>query len=396
MIPKTFSASAMHVAELCMARYKAEYIDRIPKPEVKSAATLGSTCHAALENWVLVCIVNKMQEPSLVNLETFFKIAWQENFGPIDDTNVFYTDGLDMMKNWFEFSSERVMRHKVLSLEEKRTFYLPTKAGPIPFTFIMDRLDQVSEVVFEILDYKSQRWAVNPEDLKDKIQAKAYALALAIMLKEKNIPYEEIRVRFDLLRHGSVGRPFSRAEITETYTYLIDLANKIIDTPEDDAQETLNPECIFCPVKASCGALTINLTSGGIESLDTLDKRIDKLGQIDAQTKANESLAKELSELIITAAMELDVLELTTELNRVNFPVRKTRTVDGDRVEKIIGAELFEFYGGKKITMSKFDLLMKNPKITAEQKKELIDIVGISHGNPGVKVTARSFGDDDD
>jgi hypothetical protein len=107
----------------------------------------------------------------------------------------------------------------------------------------------------------------------------------------------------------------------------------------------------------------------------------------DQQIKALKALIEESDRLIEAAARDGDVQELRTENNAVTFGQRTFRTVDADRVEMILGPELFARVGGSRsITMKAVDELLKkkNTTLTEEQKRDLRSVIGQSKGEPYV------------
>lgn len=386
MIPKTLSATSLHVAELCMARWEAEMFHR-GKGQWNTAAMLGTTVHNALEQYVKLCIMDSQFPATEKQLLEFFLMQYYATFGSggnlKEDEN--YLDGVKMLKAWFKRTDFTGV--KVLSVEIKENFPLPTSAGEIPLNYIWDRHDELSNGVLKVVDYKTNRWGINPSDLKQKLQARLYALAAAI--KYKGTDYKEIWVEFDMLRHdGPVGVSFSRDDNAETYRHIQRLAEKIIEEDEGFQNETLNPECNFCPRKAKCGALRRNILIGGIQSVDSEDL-VDLRAMMEWQKKGVGALIAELDERILAEAKELDVFSFDSDSNTLNIGVSSRRAVDADRVEKVVGEELFGKFGGRSLTMGNLDKMLKSPLLTDEQKAQIKTLIFKSHGEPRVSVKAK-------
>src|SRR5688500_1808382 len=121
MKPKTLSASSLSVAEKCMARWKTEYIDRVRGPG-GSAADLGTTCHAALEEFVTICYIadEKMPDEWMI-LKTCYDRAFPVTFGS-DFSVPEYADGIDMLMKWHKQNVPNLRGHEILSTEKKETF----------------------------------------------------------------------------------------------------------------------------------------------------------------------------------------------------------------------------------------------------------------------------------
>src|SRR5690606_25707099 len=160
--------------------------------------------------------------------------------------------------------SDGGLTNEVLSVEQKLNFPIKTSAGMIPFTYILDRLDKIENGVYEVVDYKSIRAYIRPEELKGKIQPRAYALAIQIQYPDA----EKIFVSFDMLRHNEkIGVTFTRQDNIDTYRYLQRAAERIIATDEDKTEETINEECKWCIKKTTCDTLARSVAAGTVHSL---------------------------------------------------------------------------------------------------------------------------------
>lgn len=394
MKPKTFSASAFNVAELCLARYRAEIIERGGGTSGNTAATLGTAVHGALELYVQTAILKQEQEPSLKYLIDLFKMSYMQTYGTADLDTQEYLEGYEMLCNWHERTQAGGVHDfnefKVLSCEVKENFPIKTSIGDIPFNYVWDRHDQLGESEYRVVDYKTNRWGIRPDDLKKKIQARAYGLAAQIKYPHAT----RIWVEFDMLRHdGPVGIVFSKGENAATWRFFKELAKRIIDTPDDEVQETLNGECLFCVRKTQCKALLKNIAVGGIHSVSA-PEAVDLRAQLEYQVKAAAAAIKELDTKILTEAKEQDVMEFESDLHTLQIGVSSRRAVDPEMVEMAIGPELFNKYGGRSFTITTVEKLLKGKELSDEQKKSLRGLIYQKKGEPSVKVVAKNPIDD--
>lgn len=99
MKPRTFSATAFNVADLCLARYKVEHIDRAKGPS-GVAASLGTSVHGALELFVTKCIVASDFPATLDQLLEFFRMSYMTTFSTVELDTEEYADGVEMLKAW--------------------------------------------------------------------------------------------------------------------------------------------------------------------------------------------------------------------------------------------------------------------------------------------------------
>lgn len=386
MKPKSFSATALEVAELCPARYGAENVN-YGKGIANSAASLGSTVHGALENFVKMCHLDKTHDPSIELLMDLYKMSWIAQMGNSDFENDDFRDGVEMLKAWFkrtDFSS-----FEVISCEIKENFSVTTSEGPIPFNYIWDRHDRLDENTLRVVDYKTNRWGISPDILRKKVQARCYSLAAQI--KYKDLPIERIWVEFDMLRHdGPVGVVFTREDNAATWRWLKDTAERILAMDPDNLEERLNPNCNFCVRKAKCGALNRNVAVGGIFSIASAIEAVDQRAALEYQKKGIQNLIDELDTIILAEAKENEVFEFESALNKLSIGVSSRRSIDAERVEQVIGPRLMEKYGGKSITLTNVDKMCKSADLTDEQKKQVKALIYSKQGEPSVKVSAKN------
>jgi hypothetical protein len=383
MEPKSFSATALAVAELCMARYKAEHIERT-RGIANSAASLGSSVHGALELFVQEYMKTGVL-PDIKFLLDMFRISYMTTFGTADVDTEDFAEGEAMLRAWFKRTDWEGVT--VLSCEVKENFPIPTPIGKIPFNYIWDRFDQLGPAEYRVVDYKTNKWGINPGDLKKKIQARAYGLAAQIKYPQA----ERIWVEFDMLRHeGPVGIVFTKEENAATWRFLKEKALEIVNTPDNEVVETLNPECLFCVRKQTCEAVTKNIYVGGIMSVGGASEAVDLRATLEYQAKAVASAIRELDVMILTEAKETDVLQFESDMNVLSIGVSSRRNVDAERVEHVLGPVLFNKYGGKSFAVGTVDKLLKGDELTDGQKSELRKLVYSKKGEPSVKVAPKN------
>lgn len=380
MRPKTLSASSIHVAELCLSRWRHEMLEKPPTPP-NPAAQLGTVVHNALENYVRLVYMEKAQEPDINLLRMFYVSAYSGEFGFADEQDATYLAGLDMIENWFKRTTEYLNGITVLSVESKQHFELPTSLGKIQFNYIFDRLDETAPGEYRVIDYKTSVFPVTADDLPKKIQVRVYALAVNMMFPEA----KKIWVQYDMLRHSAVGRVFEPADNRATYRYLKSVAETIIATDENNAPETLNPECRFCIKVTKCEAVRRNVTAGGHVAGD-LRSMIDEYALLRAQRDALNEACRKLEQEITSDARENEWTENEGEEARVKFSVRRMRDVDADRVQHLVPRVLWDKYGSSSITLKDFEAMLRDKSVDPELKKKLQGMVGTRVTTPSLKI----------
>lgn len=362
MQPKSLSASAGLSFEGCAARYKAEYIDRVPDLQ-GSAAGLGSSCHEALE--MFIAGGHHLLGADFQVLANMYAISYFQYFS--DRSR--YDEGLEMLRRWH--ARQDWNGREVLSTEVKETFDLKFKVDgtliTLPFTYIWDRCDKVfnkdGTYDIEVVDYKSVALPVTPEDLDSRIQPRAYGLAAQIKYPDAR----RIRVSYDLLRYDIVGTTFNRDENIATWRYLQQLAERIWRS--DGEEETLNAECRWCVRKTVCQTLRSHENGGGGLAMADFDVAIDRRAQLDSAIAALRAQLNDLDEYILQEMEDRDVLKYRTPKTEVQAAVRSQREADAERVANVIGPELMAQYGN--IGVTQLDKIIKTENLTDEQKSQL-------------------------
>jgi hypothetical protein len=392
MIPRSISATSLNVAKECLARYKAENIDRAPRGHGGSAALLGTSVHGALEAYVKTVYLDKAQQPDLDLLRMLYMKSYMDIFETRDLDSDLFRDGEEMLERWFGRVDEYLKGAEIISCEVKETFdvTVPDDAGntvTVPFNYIWDRVDSLEGGrVIRVVDYKTQRWAWSPAQLRNKPQARLYGLAAQI----KWPAAEEIWVEFDFLRHDPsvAGVRFTKDDNKETWLDLKKLLKKIVDTPDSiefSEIEQINDDCRWCVRKAGCSALQKSAFVGSARGME-LPQLIDRRAEANLQIKALKLLLEEADSLIEAAARQADTTELTTDNTVVSFSRRSRREVDADRAEIILGPELFAELGSRSLPLAAVDDLLKkkDTRLTDEQKAQLRSIIATTMGEPYV------------
>src|SRR3546814_12474558 len=130
---------------------------------------------------------------------------------------------------------------------------------------------------------------------------------------------------------------FSRDENIATWRFMKSLSEKIIQTPDDEVKETLNPECNFCIRKTSCTALRKNINVGGVMALGSAEAAVDVRAELEWQRKAVQSAIDELDEVILGQAKLRDVIKFESDYYVMSIGVRKTRSIEAENAERVNG-----------------------------------------------------------
>jgi len=392
VIPKTFSATALQIAEGCLARYKASVIDRAAD-EQGDAANVGIVLHGTLEHFVRAVFIRKDATWNLVFFMQLFHEEYDKVFGPNRDTPQ-YADAHAIAMRWYndQENHDRLSTIRILSLEAKNSFKVPAidrstgAERPLEFdvNYIMDRVEQIGPDEYRVVDYKSQWVPLTHDQLREKIQARLYALAMQIIHKNAKVVW----VEFDFLRFERIGVAFTKADNADTWRMLKRAVQRIVDTSDEDAEkaETINPECSWCVKKATCATLHSNVAAGGIHSLDAA-----AAGQLYSdilnKAKALKVLQEQLQDFLLKELITAQTLDLDLGNVRVKLKRASERVMDHAAVASILGPELSAEIG--KFTLGAIDELMKSPRLSQEQRDKLEGAITKKYGMPRAEVTVK-------
>lgn len=387
MLPKSVSASSLQVSQECLRKYKATHIDRV-SGSGNSAAMTGTAVHGALEKYVQDVYIDKIEPPSWPVMFNRYTEAFTETFGIEDWSMDEFNDGTAMLKKWLARCDLDNPEITVLNVETKESFNVPvtTTAGRanIPLNYIIDRLDQIGPNAYRVVDYKSIRVPMSHDDLRRKIQARIYALAVRIKYPNAEL----IKVEFDLLRHEPIGVILDREDQINTWRAVKSMTQRIVSAPEPPPA-TINSGCRFCPVASTCDKLLINTTHGTIESM-SLDQLASLQDRISGQAKALSELETRISDQLVEYAKENGVMEYEAGDWDVKIKVSSRRNIDQKEVFKIIGPELIKKYGT--INLTTIDRILKSDEITIDQKEKISALFYKTFGDPKATVVNRTFG----
>lgn len=372
---KSLSASAALTFEGCAARFKTEYVDKVPQPS-NSAADLGTVCHATLEDYVQLGMWKLPRKTD--DITRLYTTAYESLF----TDRARFDEGLQMCLKW-QARTDWTGR-QVISTELKETFPIKTSQGELGVTYIWDRFDDLGDGEYEVVDYKTIFAPVKPGDMKDKIQVRIYALAAQIKYPKA----KRIWVTLDLLRYEPVSVAFSRDENIETWRYLHRLAERAIAS--DGTEETLHGDCRYCVRKHVCETLQTHAAAGGALGITDPEEAAQRRYELAGAQKAIDVALEELDEVILGYCRQEELLEFDAGKVKVQITAKPYRTVDPASAARVLGPELAaEFPGG--IKMAVVDKLLKEKpcRLTTSQESQLRGLIRKEFGEANVKVAPR-------
>lgn len=376
----------------CLAKFYAENVLYTPRSGNNDPADVGTACHAALENYVREVYQLKETHESWDLLEAYYKQGYADTFGVLDLDADTYKDGLSLMKRWYDRTD--LSDVEIVSMEFKDKIMFKTPQGEKRLTFIIDRVDMFEDrgkKIMRIVDYKTIRVPLTPEELETKVQARMYAMCAWI--KYQGMDIDEFEIEFDLLRHDPVSVTYTVDQNRNTWRWLKSLTRRITEADESNLAklESPGPTCGFCVRRSSCSTLKKNIDGGGIHSMSEYEM-LQRLELIEAQMKVNRQLKDEIENHLLATAQSNNELDWENGDYEVSFRSRRIRSFDEDEAAEIMGPELAAKHMGRSMTLTKFDKLLKddNSGLSLEQRSMLRSLIKSELASPKPKIKRKS------
>jgi putative RecB family exonuclease len=226
----------------CPKRYFFQDVERLPREERPSPQLAqGNAVHDALRMFYSLAPEERSQEAIVAALKTVWrKHAKSEIFGNREAEAAYGRDSIDMLCRYFDgFDTSEFP----LGLED----WVSVRIGDTEFFGKTDLIARRrSGDGLDVVDYKTGRRTLEPEDLRDEPAAQIYLLG-----SEATFHEPVVRVRFIYLRTGEeISWTPDPGEVEETRTRLAKLATEITTTNNFEAFP--GPQCQFCPYASRC------------------------------------------------------------------------------------------------------------------------------------------------
>lgn len=235
---KRVSFSRLDTFERCPKKYWLRYVKNLSAPRADSLE-FGTIVHAALEDTVreLVERNHRGEIPAEV-----LRAAYEKNWTKGGCTDrALYEEGREMLDKWRarfgEFDAARV-----LGLEQRIAFTF----GGVEVSAVVDRVDRLDEDTIQVVDYKTSRAWMLPDD--------SHQLALYGAAMREKYGAKRVRVAFDMLRHDQM-IVCDLTEETEKRTeqWVATLAAQLRNAEaRDEYPEKLNAFCGWCDWREYC------------------------------------------------------------------------------------------------------------------------------------------------
>jgi len=234
------SATRMSTYLTCKWKYWCGYVLHLPRKDNVSFK-LGIAVHESLakagEIW------KKKEQFTASDIrrikDEYRKIAAREG---IQNMSI-YDDGLEMVLNRVDSFDAGT----IITVEDR--FKVTTPDGVI-IIGAMDKVLELNDESLLVVDYKTSKYFLTPDELKADIQLSIYDLVASLKFPD----YKRIILSLDYLR-GEPVYTYRTVKERKTFAkYLLAVHNEMLKLEEKDAKPTINDMCNWCDFKDSCSA----------------------------------------------------------------------------------------------------------------------------------------------
>ncbi len=233
----------------CPYKFKLGYIDRIKVPK-SPLAVFGTAIHSALK---FLHDPSHLTPPTEDELLKFFSQQWNPEIWPSqEEADLNFTQGATILKNYY--TQNYPTNFKVINLEFPFRFPIEYHGKTHYITGRIDRVDQIENGRFEIIDYKTGQRMPAQSEVDHNSQLSIYQLGIVNLwpfLKESPQP---IKLSLLFVRHNlKLSTEKKSSELKETQEWLISVIDQIQTTQKlDKFEPTPNKLCDYCNFRQYC------------------------------------------------------------------------------------------------------------------------------------------------
>lgn len=242
----TLSPSRITTFLACPSKYLFTYVDPRGKwyLKAKSYYSFGTTLHKVLERFY------DESDHSVATVGDALRIyeeGWIDaGYASAEEMQEAYGEGKEIILKMLPDELERRQKEGVRTLAVEKL--LKADLGPFELIGRVDRLDEHPDGTIEIIDYKSGRSRVTPEQVKDDLAMACYQLLIKKQFPEQNA----IATIFALRPGESASASLTSDELAEFERDIVRIGETILSSSIDDYAPSPKPLCEGCDFLALC------------------------------------------------------------------------------------------------------------------------------------------------
>lgn len=241
------SYSQIEAFKMCPLHYKLRYILGVPTAP-SGALSLGSSVHNALRTFYEQIKAGEIASKDLLK-ETLAQKWIDEGYISKTHERESLKKADEMLENFFdhEFSENKTP----ILLEQPFVVPLKTKSAPLKIGGVIDRVDELSDGIIEIIDYKTGANVPTQKEVDKNLQLSIYALAA---METKDPPFnknpEKVKLSLYYLDEGvKLSTTRTKEQLDETIEEILKVREEI---EKSDFKCSGHPLCQSCEYKTFC------------------------------------------------------------------------------------------------------------------------------------------------
>jgi len=316
-----FSYTKLDTYKQCPRKYKF-YVDKAPQdPDKTLALRFGKTVHAALEH----AFKDRYLPPSVAEVLSFYDKLWTPEGMPSEEVAQF-EEGRNVLRGYL--AQNPPQKTHAIAVEKKFSLSLDATHELIG---VVDRIDQLPDGSFEIIDYKTSKQIPDAEKLNQNWQ-----LAIYQYVEEKKLQSDRVRASLVFVMHGGhkLTYRFSNEELEKIRQEVL---TEIRQIEEDTAFKTRTGWwCNTCQYQYCCPAWRhkYEITEDGLapakpnEEVVSIREKIDRLLRVVSSLRGLEEEEEQLKQLVREYAKSQDLTKLYSDLGTIAIRYGKKVSFD--------------------------------------------------------------------
>lgn len=233
----------------CAVKYRYIYHDKIGRFYLRARPgySFGSTLHQVLQTFheeVRATGEAQSVERMMEEVETRWISAGYES---AEQEEEFRAAGSDVISSYHAAVTERLSQG-VETLWTEKT--ITTDMGPFRLSGRVDRVDRHADGALEIIDYKSGRWEVTPEDVAESLAMNIYQFIL-----RRSHPGARVFATIYALRSGrQASAEMTDEEVERFGADILALGEEILGRDYENLEPVPVPACPTCEFLPRCEA----------------------------------------------------------------------------------------------------------------------------------------------
>ena len=240
----TLSPTKIGIYLACPVKFRWTYVDGRGRwyLKAKSYYSFGSTLHGVLQRFY--DSQDQGVETKGQALAAYDESWIDAGYSNAEEMAEAYGEGRLILERHIEEVARAPLTAKTLFVERQFRHDL----GEFVLVGRIDRVDEADDGSLEIIDYKTGRLSVQPEDVQYDLAMNCYQLLL-----KKKYPERDVKASIVALRTGeSATYSLSPAELEEFESSLIELGTRILSDDHFDRAPFGKPLCVGCDFLPLC------------------------------------------------------------------------------------------------------------------------------------------------